>query len=58
MTSISHTASELIRIRVVMVPFPPRHFVRDLADQIHSLFDDLVREPLPGDLVEIVRRLR
>ena len=58
MTSINHTASELIRIRVVMVPFPPRHFVRDLADQIHSLFDDLVREPLPGDLVEIVRRLR
>jgi hypothetical protein len=58
MTSISHIASELIRIRVVMVTFPPRHFVRDLADQIHSLFDDIVREPLPGDLVEIVCRLR
>jgi hypothetical protein len=58
MTSTHHTASELIRIRVVMVPFPPRHFMRDLADQIHSLFDDLVREPLPSDLVKIVRRLR
>jgi len=57
MTSAHHAASDLIRIRVVMVPFPPRHIVRDLADQIHSLFDDLVREPLPGDLVEIVRRL-
>ena len=58
MMSKSYTASELTRIRVVTVPFPPRHFVRDLADHIHSLFDDLVREPLPGDLVEIVRRLR
>jgi hypothetical protein len=46
------------RIRVVMVPLPPRRLVRDLADQVHFLFDDLVREPVPGHFIEMLRRLR
>jgi hypothetical protein len=58
MMSTDHIATGPSRIRVIAVPLPPSRLVRDLAGQVRSLFADLVREPVPGQLVEILRRLR
>ena len=43
-------------LRVITIPVPRVRLMLDLSPQLRTLYDDLLDEPLPERLSELVRR--
>jgi hypothetical protein len=46
--------SSLSAIRVISTPIPPRRLYDDLAVQLRAMLDDVLSEPVPGELLALV----
>ena len=48
--------SSLSAIRVISTPIPPRRLYGDLTEQLRAMYDHLLSEPVPGELLALMSK--